>query len=45
MEVQPIGQIEAHANVELVEDICEYLETLTDKEEDTEDYHELNFED
>ena len=45
MELQPVGQIETRANVELVEDVIGYLETLTtkDKEEDAEDYTELNF--
>lgn len=46
MDIQPVEQIEAYANVELVEDIIEYLESLTnDKEETTGEFHELNFED
>jgi len=46
MEVKPVQQIDARVNIQLMEDITEFFETIDDKkEEDSEDHQALNFED
>ena len=46
MDIKPVEQVDTRVNIQVMDDITEFFESLAPKEEeDTEDLQELNFED